>query len=127
MERDMDLIRKIFAEVRARTNLDRRPVEIEGYDALIISRHVEMLISKGYLDGNCTETISDSSVHCFVRDLTMDGHDFAAVIENDTVWGKLKQSLSPKELATLPLQTVKSVGVGLLEAYLKSKVGLNGA
>ena len=42
----------------------------------------------------------------------------------DTVWGKIKEKLSAKEMATIPLSVLKSLGLGVLEHYLKSKFGL---
>ena len=125
MQRDMELIRKIFAEVRARQNLERREVTIEGYDELIVNRHVEMLISKKYLEGFCNELLNDESVHCLVRDITMDGHDFSAVIENDGVWKKLKESWTAAEFASVPLSVVKEIGTSLLKQYLMQKAGLS--
>jgi len=38
-----------------------------------------------------------------VKDLTWSGHDLAAVLENETVWGQFKQRLSPSELVQIPL------------------------
>jgi hypothetical protein len=52
------------------------------------------------------------------------GCDFAAAIENDGVWSKIKQALPAKELATMPLSVLKSAGVALLEQYAKAKLGL---
>ena len=56
--------------------------------------------------------------------LTWQGHDFAAVLQNDTVWAKMKEKLSARELATIPFSLMKTVGLGLLEHILKSKLGL---
>jgi hypothetical protein len=52
------------------------------------------------------------------------GHDFVAVLENDTVWSKIKASYSAAQLAALPLEVIKTVGVGLLETWAKQKAGL---
>jgi hypothetical protein len=37
-----------------------------------------------------------------VRDLTWAGHDFLGVLENATVWGKIKQKFTPAELGGRP-------------------------
>jgi hypothetical protein len=51
-------------------------------------------------------------------------HDFAAMLQNDTVWGQMKE-ISPKQLATLPFSAMKTLGLGLLDQYLKSMFGLH--
>jgi hypothetical protein len=56
-----------------------------------------------------------------VKDLTWSGHDLAAVMENETVWGQFKQRLSPSELVQIPLPVLKNVGIGLLTTWLKSQ------
>ncbi len=60
-----------------------------------------------------------------VRDLSWQGHDFAAAIQNESVWATIKQKLSPNELATMPLTIIKDVGVALLKAYAMRKLGLS--
>ena len=59
-----------------------------------------------------------------VKDLTMTGHDFAATLENNTVWAKLKSAYSPAELAGLPIRLVQTIASDLLVTWAKSKVGL---
>jgi len=124
MQRDMDLIRKILAAIKAKDNLSPRPLKIDGYDDLLVNRHVEMLVHADFIEGSVKHSSSDHSVYCLVRDLTMDGHDFAAVIENDTVWARLKKSWSPEELARVPLSVVQTLGMDVLTEYLKGKIGL---
>ncbi len=54
----------------------------------------------------------------------MTGHDFAATLENNTVWAKLKSAYSPAELAGLPIRLVQTIASDLLVTWAKSKVGL---
>jgi len=82
-----------------------------------------MLHDAGYIEAEKSSPLQGLPKF-MVKDLTWAGHDFAAVLENDTVWSKLKEKLSPKELATIPLSVMKTVGLGVLEHYLKGKFGL---
>lgn len=59
-----------------------------------------------------------------VKDLSWSGHDFVAILSNDTVWGKIKSSFTAKDLATMPLSMIKTAGAGLLELWVKQQVGL---
>ena len=43
MKRDMELIRKILAQIKARDTLGYRPIEIPDTDPAIVARHVELL------------------------------------------------------------------------------------
>ncbi len=125
MTRDMELIRKILLQIQSRKDTSLESIELEGYDPRVVARHVEMLLKECYLEGKSIESGTDDSVYITVSDLSWSGHDFIAALENESVWTKLKQSLSPNELATLPLNIVKSVGLKVLEAYIMHKTGLS--
>jgi len=43
MKRDMELIRKILAQIKARDTLGYRSIEIPDTDPAIVARHVELL------------------------------------------------------------------------------------
>jgi hypothetical protein len=43
MTRDMELIRKILLEIQSRKDLEPREVKIEGYNDVILGRHIELL------------------------------------------------------------------------------------
>ncbi|MER8753034.1 DUF2513 domain-containing protein [Mesorhizobium sp. M1050] len=60
----------------------------------------------------------------FMKDLSWEGRDFLAALQNKGVWNQIKQSFSAAELAGLPLSVVKDLGLGLLKECAKSKVGL---
>ncbi|ESY64348.1 hypothetical protein X743_31260 [Mesorhizobium sp. LNHC252B00] len=57
-----------------------------------------------------------------MKDLSWEGRDFLAALQNKGVWNQIKQSFSAAELAGLPLSVVKDLG--LLKECAKSKVGL---
>jgi hypothetical protein len=126
MTRDIELIRKILLQVQSRRDTSRRPVEIEGYDVVIVARHVEMLLNEEYLEGKMiSHSGTNGFPHIAISDLSWSGHDLISTLGNDNVLAKLKQSLSPSELATLPLTIVKKVGLKVLEAYIMLKTGFS--
>ena len=126
MIRDMDLIRKILLTVEARPDAIPEAVKMDDVDALTLHRHVEMLYRAGFLEAHSPFSIYDQTgvVKVFVRDLTWNGHDFLSAIKNDGVWSKIKQSFSAQELASLPFDVLKSVGISLVGAWAKQKIGL---
>jgi Hypothetical protein (DUF2513) len=124
--RDMELIRKIVAEIQSWKDPTRRKLVISDYDQNVVGRHVEMLIEAGYVVGKVHSSSMGLQLTPFVTDLTMQGHDFAAAIQNEGVWAKIKQTVSPADLAGLPLSIVKEAAVGLLKSYIMKTVGLSG-
>jgi hypothetical protein len=77
-----------------------------------------MLFESGMIRG----IVVDSEV--FVSDLSWSGHDLVAVLENEGVWNKIKQSFSPTQLAGLPLAVLRDIGIALLTEWAKKQVGL---
>jgi hypothetical protein len=122
--RDMDLIRKIFAEIQSRKDVRERSVEIQGVEEWIIARHVEMLFEAGLVDGLRSDSMGQSFPIIAVKDLTMAGHDFAAALANDSVWGTIKAKFSASELASMPLKVIEKLGSDFLMKWALSKAGL---
>lgn len=125
MTRDMELIRQILLQIEARKDLSLKPVEIDGADPVILGRHVEMLYQAGFIEGpKPISALSTGMPYIIVRDLSWSGHDFISALKNEGVWNKIKQSYSPEQLASFPLEVIKTIGVGLLTAWAKQQVGL---
>jgi hypothetical protein len=124
MTRDMELIRKIFAEIQSRDDVRPRPVNIKGAEEWIVARHLELLFSAGLIEGNKSDSIDYGFPIIEVTDLSMAGHDFAATLANDGIWAQIKESFSPTQLKTMPLVTLKDVGVGLLAKWAMKQAGL---
>jgi Hypothetical protein (DUF2513) len=95
-----------------------------GYEDIVVARHLELLMHAGLIEGGENAPINAPHHIFMVKDMTWEGHDFLAAIQNDGVWGKIKQAFPAKELATMPLSVLKTVGIGLLEQYVKAKLGL---
>jgi hypothetical protein len=124
MTRDMELIRQILVEIQSRKNLYQKSVKIDDVDSVILGRHVEMLFEAHMIDGMPIGIGFEGYRDILVSDLTWQGHDFIAVLQNAGVWSKIKQSFSAAELAGMPISVVKDVGLGLLKEWAKKKVGL---
>jgi hypothetical protein len=92
MTRDMELIRKIFAQVKGWTSVDLRAIELPDVDPSILARHLEMLHNAGFIEAEKSVSLH-GPLRFAVKDLTWAGHDFAAAIENDSVWNAIKQKL----------------------------------
>jgi hypothetical protein len=124
MTRDMELVRRIIVAVQSRKDISPQSLEVSGYDETTVARHLEMLIKADYVEGIVSRPTSVPHPLILVTDLSWAGHDLAAAIINEGVWQKIKQSYSAGELATMPLDIIKKVGVGLLAKWAESKAGL---
>lgn len=124
MKRDMELVRAILLQVRDRDELSLLPLKVEGVDADVVARHGELLVEAGLLDAKVREGARGGVPFVVVRDLTWEGHDFLAVLENGDVWGQLRKAFKPAVLATLPFGILKSVGAALLTKWAMREAGL---
>ena len=94
MKRDMDLCRKILAEVETwETTCSPGTVEIDGYDAGQIGYNAWLLAEERLIDG--LETTGDGdAVHYYMpRCLTYKGHDFLEHARDETRWKKAKETI----------------------------------
>jgi DNA-binding HxlR family transcriptional regulator len=124
MTRDMELIRKIFLAIQQRKTSEFQALHIPDVDVSVLARQLEMLDDAGLIEAVKSAPHDGRQLTFMVKDLTWPGHDLASVLQNDTVWGKIKEKLSPAELSTIPLSVLKTVGLGVLEHYLKGRFGL---
>lgn len=125
VRRDMELVREILRTIKNKEDLTPREIAIEGYPEKVARRHIVMLYQEGYIDGSSIDLVDDGQ-HVLVIDLSWRGHEFAgALLAEETVWAKVKTSLGPEKLATLPLKFIESVALDALSAWVKSNIGLN--
>ena len=124
MTRDMNLIRNIFVAIQSRKDARFENLEITGVDNDVLSRHLEMLLSAGLIEGTISGAYNDASPKILVKDLSWEGHDLASALANDGVWSKIKELYTPSQLATLPLKVISEVAKGLLTRWALSAAGL---
>ncbi|MGV1803858.1 DUF2513 domain-containing protein [Agrobacterium vitis] len=120
----IDLVRQIMIKLRDKTDLKPAPVLVDGYEPLLVARHMERLHAGGLIEGNVSRTIGSAAPLVLATDLSLEGHTFLAALENKQVWTKLKEVLSPNELASLPVKKLSEVAVELAVQWAKRKLGL---
>ncbi|WP_237487825.1 DUF2513 domain-containing protein [Vibrio parahaemolyticus] len=116
MKRDMELIRKLLLTIEE----NPRQLEVEGYDKNQVKYHALLLIEAGFLDGNVSDTLANTSVvpsFVSVNRLTWDGHEFLDSIRKEEVWNTIKT-----EFKDASISTVFSIGKQLTENYAKKKL-----
>lgn len=116
MKRDMELIRKLLLTMEE----NPRQLEVEGYDKNQVKYHALLLIEAGFLDGNASDTLANTSVvpsFVSVNRLTWDGHEFLDNIRKEEVWNTIKT-----EFKDASILTVFSIGKQLTENYAKKKL-----
>src|SRR3546814_1660086 len=109
VQRDMDLVRRIMKEIRLRSDIRARPVEIDGVDPVVLGRHVEMLFKAGLVEGTPHASSGRPYTQVLVRDLSWAGHEFYGAIQRDTVWNRMKSAVGAEQLSVLSLDVVKAV------------------
>lgn len=125
MKRDMELVREILREIRAKSDLQPREITITGYGEEDAGRHIEMLFNEGYIEGSQFRGGGRPYTTVLVKDLTWSGHDLAgALLTDEGVWQKVKAALGPERLASVPLKMVQSVATDALTAWAKDQLGL---
>ncbi|MBM4881143.1 DUF2513 domain-containing protein [Vibrio parahaemolyticus] len=116
MKRDMELIRKLLLTIEK----NPRQLEVEGYDKNQVKYHALLLIEAGFLDGNVSDTLANTSVvpsFVSVNRLTWDGHEFLDNIRKEEVWNTIKT-----EFKDASISTMFSIGKQLTENYAKKKL-----
>src|SRR5260370_39815515 len=106
LTRDMELIRKIILEVQGRKDIRPTTMSIDGYDDIVVARHLELLMDAGLIEGVKCAPMSTPHALVMVKDMTWSGHDFAPAFHNHSVFQNINQSFPPKQLTTLPLSVV---------------------
>jgi hypothetical protein len=73
VKRDMELVKRILAEVESWPDESPRDVVVEGYKPHVVARHLEMLAAAGFLD---VYVQPDPETPIRVRDLSWKGHEY---------------------------------------------------
>ena len=124
VKRDMELVRKICLVVQDKQDLRPQRISVEGYDDLLVGRHIELLYDAGFLDALASEALNDPYRRILVKDLTWDGHEFIGSIAKEELWEKLKAALGPNELAGMSLKAVKDAAIAAATVWIKGKLGV---
>jgi Hypothetical protein (DUF2513) len=125
VQRDMEMVRKVLFAIEAKADLKPEEIKIPNEDDLKVGRHIELLFSEGMIDGIESRQTNRPYSCILVRDLTWQGHEFAASLRNDTVWGSIKAKFSAAELASVPLSVLNKVLAAGVEHWALGKLGLS--
>lgn len=124
MQNDIELTRRILVVIREKDNLRPTPVQMQGYEPVLVMRHVKRLFDDGLLEGTVIAPLGGEAPVVLVTDMTTDGHNFLAALEQDDIWNRLTNALSPAELAAFSLREIAGLAKELALAAAKRKLGL---
>lgn len=106
MQIDLDIVKAILMEVTDFDPSIRQPVKLDGYDALIVARHVQLLFEAGLLDGVKHASTASVVPTILVQDMSWDGHRFAAGLRDKDIWAKVKEQLPADKVAVMTMTAV---------------------
>jgi len=125
MRNDIELTRKILIAIRNKDNLRPIPIQVQEYEPVFVMRHVKRLHDDGMIEGNVVEALGMEAPMVMVTDMTTAGHSFLAALEQQDIWNKLTNALSPGELAAISLRELAGLAKELALAAAKKKLGLS--
>ena len=125
MQNDIDLNRKILAAIREKEDLRPTPIQIRDFEPVLVMRHVKRLHDDGMVEGHVSETLGSEAPMVFVTDMSTDGHNFLAALEQQDIWNQLTNVLNPKELAAFSLREIAGLAKELAMMAAKKKLGLD--
>ncbi|WP_193746558.1 DUF2513 domain-containing protein [Ruegeria sp. ANG-R] len=125
MQNDIELTRKILIAIREKDNLRPAPIQVPGYEPVLVMRHVIRLHDDGMIEGTVSEALGMEAPLVFVSDMTTAGHNFLAAIEQQDIWNRLNSTLNPAELAAFSLREIAGLAKELALAAAKKKLGLS--
>lgn len=123
MQRDMELVREILRAIQDKKDLQPEVLDPGQHEEWVFARHVEALYEAGMIDGSISRPMSGPP-SVMVRDLTWKGHDFTAILDEET-WSKIKKEVPAAKLASMPLEIIKSLAQAVLESVVKKSLGLS--
>lgn len=115
MKRDMELVRAILLAMEASpSGFAPAAFTIAGYDQDVIGHHVYLMAQGGLVTAVTTTTFGDQSPVAQPLTLTWDGHEFLALVRNESVWLKVKAEMKDKGL-TLPFTLLSALALKIAE------------
>jgi|KBSMisStandDraft_5_1062788.scaffolds.fasta_scaffold52733_4 uncharacterized Zn-binding protein involved in type VI secretion len=118
MKRDMELVRKILLAMEADPHgFAADDFTIAGYGQEVIGHHVWLMEQGNLITASATTVQRDGSPVALPGTITWIGHDFLAVVRNDTVWAKVKVVLKDKGLS-LPFTLLQELALKILAAHV---------
>jgi hypothetical protein len=111
MKRDMDLVRAILIAMAAHPHgFAPADFTVAGYDDETIGHHVWLMEQGGLVTAADVTAFENGSPTAIPQSVTWDGHEWLALVRNETVWLKLKAELKDKGL-TLPFSLLSALAL----------------
>lgn len=109
MKLDWELVRLILLELEssADTTTILQPIDIAGYDRLLVSYHLRLLTEAGLVHGECSQPIGEPWC-CYATSLTWGGHQLLETMRSKPMWNRIKTVAREKGL-TLSFEVIKAV------------------
>lgn len=112
----MDLCRKILLKIEeTNTGTAIYDLSIDGYTKEQVAYHCKILYEAGFIDGYKAQYGDDNLVFFEVGSLTWAGNKYLDKIRDDTIWGKVKNTIKEKGL-TLSFEIIKSTIAKMVSA-----------
>lgn len=120
MKFDPDLARELMLKVEAIPAGEMRVNDyflIEGKPPKEISRHLEILIQEGFIEGSTIVAADGLVAEVRASDLTYRGHQFLEAARSDTAWKKVKGLLREKGVS-MTMSIIQATLVKIAEASI---------
>lgn len=116
----MDLVKEILSRLSALKSRKEQVTsnDFEGYDAELVSMHMEMMEEAGLIKGHASHTIG--SFYYSADRLTWYGYDFLEASRNDKIWSKAKKVIV-KAGGIFSIEVLKKLLNHLAIEYLKEE------
>ena len=115
----MDLIRQVM--LQAEQTKDEMNIatkfRIEGYDDVLVAKHIELLDEAGLLKAHFTRTDTGGVEGAYVERLTWSGYEFLDAARNETVWKKTKTTVKEK-VGTVSFEVLKTLLINISKSLL---------
>jgi len=115
----MDLIRQIMLQVEQNNGEVKiaKKFRVEGYEEVIVAKHIELLDEAGLLKAHFTRTDADGVIGAYVERLTWSGHEFLDAARNEAVWKKTKAIVKQKA-GTVSFEVLKTLLIEISKSLL---------
>lgn len=116
MKKDMDLVRSILLKIEDEyRSTEIYNLEINGYDMETVAYHCQMLYQEGLITNYSSRYADNQIVFFAVGSLTWEGNDFLDKIRDDSIWGKVKETITQKGLPVV-IDTIKTISTVFITA-----------
>lgn len=115
MKRDMELVREILLAIET----DSFDENIEDYDAEIVEKHVNLLITEKLINRN---SFGIGGKFTTTTELTWTGHEFIENLRQKEIWNTIKTEFKEESISTI-LGVAKEMAENFAKRKLEKLLG----